>query len=130
VRRWAAALHHTKMVVELTALRATVSSTVELVLGRSPNETSWVEITNELVAKFWRREELLSRLEGTIAKVCELHLGTPPSQASWAYHLAEAVGRLEAELTTRRQVDDELGALWTLVARVRDLVLGIADGPT
>jgi hypothetical protein len=118
------------MVVELTALRATVSSTVELVLGRSPNETSWVEITNELVAKFWRREELLSRLEGTIAKVCELHLGTPPSQASWAYHLAEAVGRLEAELTTRRQVDDELGALWTLVARVRDLVLGIADGPT
>jgi hypothetical protein len=74
---WAAALRHTEMTVELTALRVTVSSTMEPVLGRSPNETSWVEVTNELVAKLWRREELLSRLEGTIANFCELHLDGP-----------------------------------------------------
>jgi hypothetical protein len=47
-----AALHHTKMVGELTALWAAVSSAAELVVGCSPNETSWVEVMNELVAKF------------------------------------------------------------------------------
>jgi hypothetical protein len=31
--------------------RATVSSTVELVLGRLPNETSHVDITNKLIPK-------------------------------------------------------------------------------
>jgi hypothetical protein len=41
------------MTVEaLAALRAVVSSTVELVLGCSPSETSRVEDANELVAKF------------------------------------------------------------------------------
>jgi hypothetical protein len=59
-RLWAAALRHTKMAGELTALWAVVSSTAELVLGRSPNETSQVEVMNKLVAKFWRREELCS----------------------------------------------------------------------
>jgi hypothetical protein len=59
-RMWAAALCHTKMAGELAALWAVVSSAAELVLGRSPNETSQVEGVNELVAKFWRREELCS----------------------------------------------------------------------
>jgi hypothetical protein len=40
MRMRAASLHHTKMVGELTALRVAVSSAVELVLGRSPSETS------------------------------------------------------------------------------------------
>jgi hypothetical protein len=35
-----AALHHIEMAGELTALQAGVSSISELVLGRSPNETS------------------------------------------------------------------------------------------
>jgi hypothetical protein len=39
----------TKMVGVLDALRAAVSSNTELVLGCSPNETSWVEVTNDLV---------------------------------------------------------------------------------
>jgi hypothetical protein len=80
-RMRSAALCHTEMVGELTALRAAVSSAVELVLGRSPNETSQMEVTNELVAKFWRWEELFSRLEGPNMRICELFLGPPPYQA-------------------------------------------------
>jgi hypothetical protein len=45
-------LCRTEMAGELTALRAAIYSTAELVLGRSPSETSWVEVVNELVAKF------------------------------------------------------------------------------
>jgi hypothetical protein len=52
VRMQAPALHHTEMVRELTTLLMAVSSTVELVMGRSPGETSRVEVENELVAKF------------------------------------------------------------------------------
>jgi hypothetical protein len=48
----ATTLRHTEMVGELTALQAAVSSIVELVLGRPPNETSQMEVTNELLAKF------------------------------------------------------------------------------
>jgi hypothetical protein len=40
------------VVGELTALRAAVSSTVELVLGCLTDETSQVEVMNELTAKF------------------------------------------------------------------------------
>jgi hypothetical protein len=39
-RMWATTLCHTEIVRELAALWAVVSSTTELVLGRSPNETS------------------------------------------------------------------------------------------
>jgi hypothetical protein len=53
-------------------------------------ETSWVEVTNELVAKFWRWEELFSRLQGPGVRICELLVGPPPSQARWADRLAEA----------------------------------------
>jgi hypothetical protein len=52
VRMWVTALYHTKMVEELAVLWAAVSSTAELVLRCSPNETSLVEVMNELVAKF------------------------------------------------------------------------------
>jgi hypothetical protein len=59
-RMRAAALHHAKITKEPTALRLAISSTVKLVLGRSPNETFWVEIMDELVAKFRRLEKLCS----------------------------------------------------------------------
>jgi hypothetical protein len=111
-------------------LRVVVSSTAELVLGCSPSETSQVEVTNDLVAKFRRWEELCSRLEGLAAMICDLLLGLPPSQARWADCLTEATGRLEAELIAQRLVDAELGALWTSTARVQDMVLGNADGPS
>jgi hypothetical protein len=48
----AAALHHTKIVRELVVLWAAVSSAAGLVLGRSPTETSRVEVMSEMVAKF------------------------------------------------------------------------------
>jgi hypothetical protein len=51
---WAEALHHTEVAGELAVLWAVVSSTVEFVLGRSPNETFWVEVMDEMVAKFQR----------------------------------------------------------------------------
>jgi hypothetical protein len=58
-----AALRHTGVVGELNVLWATVSSTMELMLGCSPDETSRVDVMNKLTAKFWRLEELCSRLE-------------------------------------------------------------------
>jgi hypothetical protein len=38
-RMQATALHHIEMVAKLTTLQAAISSTAELVLGHSPNET-------------------------------------------------------------------------------------------
>jgi hypothetical protein len=109
-RMRATAVRHTEMAAELTVLQVAVSSAAELVLGLLPNETSWVDVMNELVSIFQRREELFSWLEGSAVRIYELLLGPPPSQARWADHLAEAAERLEAELTTRRLVDVELGA--------------------
>jgi hypothetical protein len=45
-------IHHTEMARELTVLREAVSSTAELALGHSPNETFRVEVVGELVAEF------------------------------------------------------------------------------
>jgi hypothetical protein len=81
VRMRAAALCHTKMIRELATLWAAVSSVMELVLGQLPNESSRVEVMNELVAKFQRQEELCSWLEGPGMRICDLLLGPPPSQA-------------------------------------------------
>jgi hypothetical protein len=50
------ALYHTVMARELVALRAAVSSIVELALGCSLDETFRVEVVGELVAKFWKLE--------------------------------------------------------------------------
>jgi hypothetical protein len=76
-----AALCHTKMIRELAMLWAAVSAVMELVLGQLPNESSRVEVMNELVAKFRRQEELCSWLEGPSMRICDLLLGPPPSQA-------------------------------------------------
>jgi hypothetical protein len=47
-----ATIHHTEMAGELAVLQVVVSSAVELVLGRSPNEIFHVEVVGELVAEF------------------------------------------------------------------------------
>jgi hypothetical protein len=117
-RMRAAAIRHIAMVGELATLQVAVTSAVELVLGRTPNETFRVEIVDELVAQFWKLEELCSRLERPGAKIYDLLLRLPLDQARWANRLDEAAGRLEVELTAQRQVDTELEALRTLVARV------------
>jgi hypothetical protein len=77
---WIMALHHTEMARELVALRVALSSTVELVLGRSLEETFQVEVVHELVAEFWKLEERCSRLEWPGARIYDLVLGPPPSQ--------------------------------------------------
>jgi hypothetical protein len=126
-RMWASALHHTEMAGELAALWAAVSSTMELVVGCSPNETFRVEVANEMVAEFRRLEELCLQLEGTGMKICNLLLRSPLNQARWGDRLDEAAGQLEVELVAQRRVDAELEALQTLAARIQDLVLGDVD---
>jgi hypothetical protein len=78
---WATALRHAGVVEELIALRAVVSSAVELVLGRSPDETSWVEVMSELTIKICRLEELCSQLEGPSMRIYSLLLGPPSGRA-------------------------------------------------
>jgi hypothetical protein len=51
-RMQAAAICHIEMVEELAALWAVVTSTTELTLGCSPNETLQAEIMDELVPQF------------------------------------------------------------------------------
>jgi hypothetical protein len=130
VRMRVASLCHAGVVGELTALRAAVSSTLELVLGCSPGEISRVEVVSELTAKFQKLEELCPQLEVPGMKICSLLLGPPPGQARWADRLEEAVERLEAALAERRQVDALLEALRTSATLNRDLVLGEADRPS
>jgi hypothetical protein len=50
------------------------------VLERSPNEIFHMEVVDELVSKFQRLEERLSRLEWTAMRICDLLLGPPPGQ--------------------------------------------------
>jgi hypothetical protein len=103
---------------------------MDLVLRHSPDETFQVEVMDELVAKFRRLAELWSLLEQTGTRICDLLLGLPLGQARWADRLAEATGRLRAEIVARRVVDAELAALWTLAVQVRDMVLDNIDEPS
>jgi hypothetical protein len=127
-RMRAAAILHIEMAWDLAALWAVVTSSMELVLGHSPDETFWVEIMDELVAQFRKLEEMRSWLERPDARTCDLHLSLPPDQAQHADRLDEATRRLEAELTAQWQVGTELEALRTSAARVQDLVLDNIDG--
>jgi hypothetical protein len=52
VKMRATTLHHARVVGELIALRAAVSSTVERVLEFSLGEASWVEVMGKLATKF------------------------------------------------------------------------------
>jgi hypothetical protein len=94
---WVAAIRHIEMAEELAVLRVAVTSTVELVLGHSPDETFQVEITDELVAQFCKLEVLCSRHEQPDARICDLLFGPSPDQARWADRLDEAARRLEVE---------------------------------
>jgi hypothetical protein len=127
---WIAALYHTEMAQELAALWTTVSSIVEFKLGCSPDETIQVEVVDELVAKFQKPEERCSWLERPGARIYDLLLVPLSNQAWLADCLDEAVRYLGAKLATRREADDELEALRSLVASVRDLMLDRANGPS
>jgi hypothetical protein len=78
---WIAALHHTEMAREFSALQAIVSSSTEFALGCSPNEAFMVEVVDELTAKFQKPEEWQSRLQRLGTQVCYLILGLP---SGWA----------------------------------------------
>jgi hypothetical protein len=80
------------MAEELATFQAAVSSTVESVLERSPNEIFHMEVVDELVSKFQRLEERLSRLEWTAMRICDLLLGPPPGQVRLVNRLDEAAG--------------------------------------
>jgi hypothetical protein len=71
------ALCHTDIVRELAVLLAAVSSTAELVLGHSSDETFRVQVMDMLVAKLWRLEELYSQLERPGSTIYDLLHGTP-----------------------------------------------------
>jgi hypothetical protein len=77
---WLAALRHAEMVVELAALWAVVSSTTELALLCSPNDTFLMEVVGELVAKFQKLEEQCSRLERPAMRIYDLLLRPPPGR--------------------------------------------------
>jgi hypothetical protein len=123
-----AALRHTKMAEELTTFWAAVSSTTESVLVRSPSNTSHAEVVGELAAEFQKAEDQRSRHEQPPARICDLLLGPPPIRAGLADRLGEAARQLRVNLATWG--DAELETLRTLVARVQDLVLGGAGGPS
>jgi hypothetical protein len=123
-----AALRHTKMAGEVAMLQVVVSSSMESVLGSLPDETFWVEVVGELVAKFRRLEGLCSQLERPGATICNRLLGLPLGQAQWAGRLNMAARWLGVDLAARREVDAELEALRTSAGRVRDLVLDNIDG--
>jgi hypothetical protein len=97
-------------------------------LGRSPNETFWVEVLGKLVAKFRKQEEWCLCLERPQMRVCDLLLGPPFDRAWLADQLEEAVGQLGVEQAAWQEVDTELEAQRTLATRVCDLVLDGANG--
>jgi hypothetical protein len=112
----ATTIHHIETAEELAVHQAAMTSAVELVLGHLLDKTFYVEIADELVAQFWKLEELCSRLEQPSARICDLLLMLLVDQVRWANHLDEPVGWLEA--------------LWTSATRVWDLVLDNIDGPS
>jgi hypothetical protein len=74
-------LCHTEMAIELTALWPAVSSSIELVLGHSPNDTFHVEVVGKLVGEFQKLEEWCSWLERSAVKIYVLLLGPPLGRA-------------------------------------------------
>jgi hypothetical protein len=108
---WATGLRYTEVAGELAAIRATVSFVAKLLLGRSPDETFWVEVMDKL-------EELCSQLEHAGTRICDLLLGPPLGHAWLTDRLDEVTGHLEVEIAARRKVDAELEAPRTLAAWV------------
>jgi hypothetical protein len=85
------ALRHIEMVGELAVFRAAVSSAMESVLRRSPDNTARAVVVGELVTKFQKVEDRCSWLEWPTARIYDLPLGPPPGRAWLADHLSEAV---------------------------------------
>jgi hypothetical protein len=54
-----------------------VTSTMEFVLGCSPDKTFWVEVVDALAAEFWKLEEWCSWLKHPGVRICDLLLGPP-----------------------------------------------------
>jgi hypothetical protein len=87
-----ATLRHTEMAGELAALWAVVTTVVESVLWRSPNDTFRVEVVSEVATEFQKAEDRRSRLERPAVRVCDLLLGPLPGHTRLADRLYEAVG--------------------------------------
>jgi hypothetical protein len=79
------ALYHTKMVGDIAALPAVVSSAMELALRRSPNDTFHVEVVGELVAEFQMLEEPApwATEEGSMTCSLGCHLVEPNWPIVW-----------------------------------------------
>jgi hypothetical protein len=122
-----AALRHTEVAGELAAFWAAVSSAAVSVLGRSPGNTSRVEVVGELVTEFQKVEGRRSKLEWPTARIYDLLLRPPPGRAWLAGRLDEATGQLRVELVMRQEAEAELEALRSLVARFQCLVLDDTD---
>jgi hypothetical protein len=123
-RMRATTLCHAGVVRELTVLRASMSSTTERVLGRSPGRSSWMEAVNKLTLKLQQLEELCSWLKRSCARICNPLLGPLPDQSCWADRLEEAAGHLEAAMARWCHTNADLEALRASTALVRDSVLG------
>jgi hypothetical protein len=92
MRMRAAAHHHTGVVGELATLWAAMSSVVDLVLGLSPDETSWVEVMRELTVKIRRPDDFSLQLEGPSMRIYSLLLRPLSGRAQWADRLEEVAG--------------------------------------
>jgi hypothetical protein len=102
-----AALHHTDRAGELAAFQAAVSSATELVLGRSPNNTTRAEVVGELATGFQKVEGHHLKLERHVAGICDLLLRPPLGRAWLVDHLDETTRLLREELTTRWEAEAE-----------------------
>jgi hypothetical protein len=91
---WIAVVRHTEMAEELTVHWAAVSSTTQFVLRHSPTEAFWVDVMDELVTEFWKKDERRSHLEKSGARVSDMNLGLPSNRVRLVDRLVEAVGWL------------------------------------
>jgi hypothetical protein len=78
---WLMVVCRTNMAREHAAFQAAVSSTTELMLGRSPGNSAHVGVVGELVAKFQKVEGRRSKLERPAARICDLLVGPLLSRA-------------------------------------------------
>jgi hypothetical protein len=71
------------MVGELAALRVSLSSTAESVLGCLPDEIFHIEVMGELGSKFQRLEEWFLWLQRVATKIWTCSLGHHPVGPDW-----------------------------------------------
>jgi hypothetical protein len=105
-----AALYNTKMVEQLAALQAAVSSATQFVLECSPTMALQVDVLDELVTEFRKQEERRSCIKQSGMMVCNLILGSPTSRVWLAKRLDETIGQLGVEQAARWDADTKLEA--------------------